>query len=143
MYRLSSNSGVVRIADGANIPDDERNFDRQQYQAWLDEGNIPEPAPAPDFGAQKAAELTDFRTKREAYLNRVAGIGFAAREAGDSDTVAAAIAVRQGLLDLPSHPSVAGATDIADLRLAIKTQYAAIVGAVPAAAKAAFKKVDS
>jgi hypothetical protein len=98
---------------------------------------------APAFADQQAAELADFRNKREAYLNRVAGIGFAAQQAGDAVTVAAAVAVRSGLLDLPAHPTVTAATDIDGLKLAIRTRYAEIVGGLPAAAKAAFRKVDA
>lgn len=112
---------------------------RQAAQALVDgnDWNAPEA-----FSTLKAAELLDFRTKREQYLNRVAGIGFAAKEAGDSVTVAAAVSVRNGLLDLPSHPSVTAATNIDALKLAIRTRYAEIVGGLPAEAKAAFKKVD-
>lgn len=106
-------------------------------------GPVLQDPPAPVFAEQKTAELLDFRAKREAYLNRVAGIGFAAKEAGDSITVAAAVTVRQGLLDLPAHPTVTAATDIDSLKLAIRTQYAAIVGGLPVEAKAAFKKVDA
>jgi hypothetical protein len=97
---------------------------------------------APSFDALKAAELSDFRSKREAYLNRVAGIGFAAKEAGDAVTVAAAVTVRQGLLDIPSYPTVTAATDIDSLRYAIRARYAEIVGGLPAEAKEAFRKVD-
>lgn len=35
---------VLRIADNAFIPFDDANVDFQQYQQWLSEGNIPQPA---------------------------------------------------------------------------------------------------
>ena len=113
---------------------------RQAAQAMVDANDWNAPTP---FAELKAAELLDFRTKREQYLNRVAGIAVAALHAGDTVTVQAAADVRAGLLDLPAHPAVVAATDIATLKAAIRTRYAEIVSAVPAAAKAAFKKVDS
>ncbi|MCX7360461.1 MAG: hypothetical protein NTV97_00995 [Alphaproteobacteria bacterium] len=41
-YRLTRGSAVVRAADGAEIPDDPRNTDRQAYAVWLDAGNAPD-----------------------------------------------------------------------------------------------------
>ena len=34
---------ILRKADQAFIPDDPANRDRQEYQAWLDAGNTPDP----------------------------------------------------------------------------------------------------
>lgn len=39
---------ILRLEDNAWIPTDPGNRDYQAYLAWLDEGNIPEPADDPN-----------------------------------------------------------------------------------------------
>jgi hypothetical protein len=48
MYQLTTGTSIVRLSDGATIPPDPGNTDYRNYQAWLEAGNTPEPAPAPE-----------------------------------------------------------------------------------------------
>lgn len=44
MGELVEAGSVLRLSDNASIPFDPRNTDYQEYLAWLEEGNTPEPA---------------------------------------------------------------------------------------------------
>lgn len=47
-YALTSNPNIVtRTADGANTPVGVNNIDSNAYDAWLSEGNTPDPYVAP------------------------------------------------------------------------------------------------
>jgi hypothetical protein len=44
MYKLTNHTSILRITDGASIPNDPANTDYAQYLQWLSEGNTPDPA---------------------------------------------------------------------------------------------------
>lgn len=46
-YRLTDSEVVVRTIDGAFIPNDPLNRDRIDYEAWLADGNEPDPYEPP------------------------------------------------------------------------------------------------
>jgi len=46
-YQLTATDIILRTADNASIPPDPANTDYQAYQAWLADGNQPEPADEP------------------------------------------------------------------------------------------------
>ena len=45
MYQLTTSTSILRLSDGAFIPNDPGNRDYREYLDWLDAGNTPEPAP--------------------------------------------------------------------------------------------------
>ena len=46
-YQLTTGTSIIRLSDGATIPNDPGNRDFADYTVWLEAGNTPEPAPAP------------------------------------------------------------------------------------------------
>ena len=45
MYQLTTSTSIIRLSDGAFIPNDPGNRDYREYLDWLEAGNTPEPAP--------------------------------------------------------------------------------------------------
>ena len=47
-YQLTTGDTILRIEDNAFIPPDPANTDYAAYLAWVEEGNMPDPAPVPE-----------------------------------------------------------------------------------------------
>lgn len=54
-YQLTSGSSVIRLVDGASIPNSPTNIDWQEYQAWLALGHTPVPVEVPVASLQQLA----------------------------------------------------------------------------------------
>ena len=114
---VSAGAGIKRLASGS----------------W----KITAPPPLP-FAVLAAPYLAGVRQTRDAILNRLAGIGFAAMANGDADTVRAITVARTCLLDITICPTVATAQDMETLQVAVSAEYARIADALPQEARRAF-----
>ena len=95
-----------------------------------------------DIAAFKTPALNAFRATREQMFSRIAGMGFAALQKGDTVTAAALAVFRDGIRDLPQHPSTVAATTPVELKTAMTLRYKELTDALPLSVKAAFQALD-
>jgi len=112
MYKIQKDGiGVIRLADMAYIPDCKDNTDWREYQAWLAEGNVPEPAQTPEevaaeeaaAAAEKAliqAKAQDIADALPDWATVVARFDQGTAALANATTIAAVKAVLQGLIDV-------------------------------------------
>jgi len=60
-YRLTDTASVIRLLDGATIPNDPENTDRQAYEVWLADGGKPEPHMRPPPIVSRSLSVLEFR----------------------------------------------------------------------------------
>lgn len=107
MYKLKE-GGVVRMYDGAHLPDDPTNRDWQEYQAWLAAGNTPQPEFTPEeiaakeeAEAAKRSELADVDDLRAEYgLNELKGLKIKELKAAVKDQISQAGGVNKAIEQL-------------------------------------------
>lgn len=74
MYKINGNS-VIRLADGASIPNDPGNTDWAAYKAWCAKGNTAQPEFGPEYiAAQRRTAIADRRYKAEIAGISVGGV---------------------------------------------------------------------
>ena len=101
------------------------------------------PPPAIPYSQVCALYLDTVRARRDAILNRLAGIGFATMANGDADTVRAITAARACLLDITICPTVAAAQDMTTLQAAVSAEFARIAATLSDEARRAFDDAGS
>lgn len=76
-YKMTSNHTVIRTIDNALIPADPGNRDWQEYQAWLEAGNMPNPVDEPALDDAKAGALAEIDRqggeRRLIYITAIPG----------------------------------------------------------------------
>ncbi|MCC7596735.1 hypothetical protein IGS61_04510 [Janthinobacterium sp. FW305-129] len=94
--------------------------------------------PPPPFAVLATPYLAGVRQARDAILNRLAGIGFAAMASGDAATAQAVATARTCLLDITTCATVAAAQDLDALQAAVSAEFQRIADALPDEARRAF-----
>lgn len=69
MYKQTNQGTVLRLSDGASIPEDWGNTDYQAYQLWLSAGNTPLPADEPD--PKEVARAALLALEQATQMNRL------------------------------------------------------------------------
>ena len=155
--RYSKTTGTFYPFDneyGANLPSDVVEVSTDDFNAVMARpvgatfvvdtaGKVTvKPALVIPFSDISSAHLNGVRITREAILNRLTGLGFAALVANDTVTAAAISVARQGLLDITKAASVTSATTLDGLKAAVLSEYRTLTAVAPLTVQKAFQGVD-
>lgn len=148
-YSKSTGNFYPYTEDYATLPDDitdvdyadfERAMARQPGQTFAFKRGKLVISDAPPIAFATLAEhyMDKVRLSRDAVLNRLAGIGFAALASTDMATVQAISMARTDLLNITACPAVCAAEDMPALQAAVEREYNRIAGMLPDEARRAF-----
>lgn len=88
-YKLHANGYVIRQSDGAWIPTDGANADRQAFEAWVSAGNVPDdPDPPP---VSTASEPANPNALKVAIAEVLKDVGLITQQQADAITAPAPI----------------------------------------------------
>lgn len=128
-YFIFGNDEFYALCDGIEPREGWVEITEQEAQPYM---------PQPDQQITIDANLKALRSTREAILNRLQGIAFAAQLEGDSVTTAAYLVARQGLLDITANLPAT----LPEIEVVVMQRYAAIVSVLPASLLTAFAGMD-
>ena len=77
MYR-KTRAGVIRLRDGAFIPEDPSNTDYLEYLRWREEGNEPEPIPREELETEAKLRFRERKALRKSQV--LSELGFESLE---------------------------------------------------------------
>lgn len=110
----------------------------QITEAEADQLRAPPPEPQEQAFARAIA---DIRKQRAPILDTLAGIGFDALMAGDTETAQAVSTARAGLKNITALPALIQAATYEDMKVAVLAEYRTIAANAPVAVQKAFVEI--